>query len=110
LCYPRQTEYGRVVRIPPETDRRIFCPIPRSTEGWTDKYANRTSVERVNSRLDVSLGFELHTIRGLANMKLRTGLALTVMLSMAVGCMESNQAYRMRSLVWSVKEPKPKAA
>jgi hypothetical protein len=46
----------------------------------------------------------------MAKMKLRTGLALVVMLAMAVGSIRSNQEYRMRSLVWSVKEPKRKAA
>lgn len=109
-CCPSRSEYGRVVRIPLERDRRIFTPVPRSSQAWKTKYAKRTAVERVNSRLDVSFGFELHTIRGLAKMQLRSGLALVVMLAMAVGSITSNQAYRMRSLVWSVKDPKRKAA
>ncbi|GAB6275400.1 MAG: hypothetical protein STSR0004_22670 [Peptococcaceae bacterium] len=37
---------------------------------WEKEYDKRTSVERVNSRLDVSFGFELHTARGIAKMKL----------------------------------------
>ena len=102
--------YGRIVRIPLEMDRRIFTPVPRSSQAWETKYAKRTAVERVNSRLDVSFGFEVHTIRGLAKMKLRSALALVVMLAMAVGAIRSKQAYKMRSLVWSVKEPKRKAA
>jgi hypothetical protein len=110
LCHPLQSEYGRIVRIPLETDRRIFTPAPRSSEGWKTKYAKRTAVERVNSRLDVSYGFEIHTIRGQAKMELRVGLALIVMLAMAVGSIKSGQAYRMRSLVWSVKDRKRKAA
>lgn len=109
-CHPSGSEYGRVVRIPLETDRRIFTPIARSSESWAEKYKKRTAVERVNSRLDVSFGFEVHTIRGLAKMKLRVGLAMVVMLAMAVGSIKANQAYRMRSLVWSVKEPKRRAA
>jgi hypothetical protein len=48
-------------------------------------YAKRSSVERVNSRIDYVLGFENHTIRGLQKMRTRMGLALVVMLSMAVG-------------------------
>jgi hypothetical protein len=55
----------------------------------------------VYSRLDVSFGFEQHTIRGLAKMKLRCGMALCVMLAMALGRMKENQAGKMRSLVAS---------
>jgi hypothetical protein len=56
-------------------------------------------VERVNSRLDVSFGFEKHTIRGLKKMSTRCTLALAVMLSMAVGRIKANQAESMRSLL-----------
>jgi len=63
------------------------------------EYNRRTAVERVNSRLDTSFGFELHTIRGMAKMKLRCGLALCVMLVMALGRIKENQAEKMRSLV-----------
>ena len=45
----------------------------------------RTSVERVNSRLDVSFGFEHHFIKGIKKMRARCGIALCVMLSMALG-------------------------
>jgi hypothetical protein len=110
VCGGSGSEYGRIVRIPLEMDRRIFTPVPRSSQAWKIKYAKRTAVERVNSRLDVSFGFEVHTIRGVAKMKLRSVLALVVMLAMAVGAIRSKQAYKMRSLVWSVKEPKRKAA
>ena len=54
-------------------------------------------MERVNSRLDVSFGFEKHTIRGLKKMSTRCTLA--VMLSMAVGRIKANQAESMRSLL-----------
>ena len=67
-------------------------------------------MERVNSRLDVSFGFELHTIRGLAKMRMRVSLALVVMLSMAVGSIRAGKSWRMRSLVWAVRAPKLKKA
>nr|WP_272437543.1 hypothetical protein [Terrihalobacillus insolitus] len=79
-------------------DRRIFTPIDRSSYKWEKEYDKRTAVERVNSRLDVSFGFELHTIRGMAEMKLRCGLALCVMLAMALGRIKENQPKKMRSL------------
>ena len=89
------------VRIPLSEDRRIFTPLARSSYAWERNYRKRTAVERVNSRLDVSFGFERHFIRGLKKMKVRMGLALCVMLSMALGRVKQNQAKRMRSLVWS---------
>ncbi len=56
-------------------------------------------MERVNSRLDVSFGFEEHYIRGLKKMKLKMGIALIVMLTMAVGRIREKQKKNMRSLV-----------
>jgi len=90
---------NRMIRIPLETDRRIFTPIARSSYAWKRDYKKRTAVERVNSRLDVSFGFERHFIRGLAKMKLRTGISLIVMLTMAVGRIKEKQKEMMRSLV-----------
>jgi hypothetical protein len=90
------------IRIALSVDRRVFTPIDRASYKWEKEYNKRTSVERVNSRLDVSLGFELHTIRGMAKMKMRCGLALCVMLAMALGRIKENQAEKMRSLVASV--------
>jgi hypothetical protein len=89
------------VRIPLSEDRRIFTPLARSSYAWARAYKKRTAVERVNSRLDVSFGFEHHFIRGKKKMKLRVGLALCVMLAMALGRIKENQANYMRSLVYS---------
>lgn len=87
------------IRIQLETDRRIFTPIDRASYKWKREYNKRTSVERVNSRLDVSYGFELHTIRGKGKMELRCGLALCIMLAMAVGRIKEKQEKKIRSLV-----------
>ncbi|MFN3481188.1 MAG: transposase, partial [Thermodesulfovibrionales bacterium] len=69
---------GKIVRIPLETDRRIFVPIARSSYKWQRIYNGKTAVERVNSRIDLSFGFEHHFVRGKAKMTLRVGLALIV--------------------------------
>jgi len=95
----RHTDHGRIVRIPLEKDRRLFTPLARGTSAWEREYKKRTSVERVNSRLDVSFGFERHFIRRKKKMKARMGLALVVMLAMAVGWIESGEREKMRSLV-----------
>jgi len=92
-------DFGRVVRVPLKLDRRIFTPIARHTDKWEKAYDRRTSVERVNSRLDQVLGFERHTIRGKNKMEMRVTLALVVMLAMALGRIRIGQSEKMRSLV-----------
>jgi len=90
---------GKLVRIPLETDRRVFVPIARSSYKWQRLYNGRTAVERVNSRIDLSFGFEHHFIRGKAKMTMRIGLALAVMLAMALARIKREQAEDMRSLI-----------
>jgi hypothetical protein len=95
----QQPAHGRIVRVPLDTDRRVFTPLARDSKAWTREYKHRPAVERVNSRLDVSFGFERHYIRGLHKMQVRAGLALLVMLGMAVGWIEAGHRERLRSLV-----------
>ena len=90
------------LRIPIASNRRIFTPLARSSYRWKRLYKKRSAVERVNSRLDTSFGFEKHFVRGLAKMRLQCGLALVVMLGMAWGRVRSKQLDRMRSLVTSI--------
>ncbi|MDD4528156.1 MAG: transposase [Candidatus Margulisbacteria bacterium] len=87
------------IRIDIELDQRVFTPIDRASYKWNRVYDKRTSVERVNSRLDESFGFEKHYIRGIKKMKIKCGVALCVMLAMAVGRIKEGQADKMRSLV-----------
>jgi len=102
-CPGAQGDYGKVVRIPIEQDRRMFTPIPRDSDAWEKAYDRRTAVERINSRIDRVLGFELHTIRGLKKMEVRVGIALIVLLAMALGRIRAGQRDQMRSLVAPVK-------
>jgi len=90
---------GKAVRVPMNEDRRIFTPVARSSYKWQRQYKRRTAVERVNSRLDVSFGFEKHTIRGLRKMRTRCALALSIMLAMALGRIVEKRKELMRSLV-----------
>jgi hypothetical protein len=91
--------FMKSIRIPLKEDRRIFTPVPRSSYKWEALYDKRSSVERVNSRIDVSFGFERHYIRGRKKMELRCGLALSVMLAIAVGRLRQERPELMRSLV-----------
>ncbi len=90
---------GQSVRVPLSEDRRVFTPLARSSYAWERAYKKRTAAERVNGRLDVSYGFERHFIRGLVKMQVRMGLALVVMLSMALGRVKEKRKGWMRSLV-----------
>ena len=56
-------------------------------------------LERINSRLDGSFGFERHFVRGRAKMKTRLGLAVAVMMALALGAVLAGRPERMRSLV-----------
>ena len=89
------------LRIHLSEDRRIFTPVARSSYRWDELYQQRTAVERLNSRLDVSFGFERHFVRGLEKMKVKAGLALSVMLAMAAGSIKEDRLDQMRSLVHS---------
>lgn len=90
---------GGQVRIKQAVDERIFVSIPRHTLKFARLYKGRTAVERVNGLLDTVFGLEWHTIRGLAMTRLRVGLALSVMLAMALGRIRNGQNKVLRSLV-----------
>ncbi len=93
-----QCPVARAVRIPLSEDRRVFTPLARSSYAWKNVYKTRTSVERVNSRIDNVFGFEKHYIRGLAKMKVKVSLALCVMLAMGLGRIKQRRAELIRSL------------
>jgi hypothetical protein len=71
----------------------------RSSYKWKNLYDKRTSIERINSRLDASFGFERHYMRGILKIKLRCGLALSVMLAIAVGRIRQKHPELMKSLL-----------
>ena len=86
-------------------DRRIFTPTPWGSPSWRRGYKRRSAMEWIDSRLDNSFNFETHYIRGLAKMKTRVGLALAVMMALALGQVRAGHAERMRSLVGAVPYP-----
>jgi hypothetical protein len=87
------------IRVKLSEDYRIFTQVARSSYKWKRIYNKRSSVERVNSRMETSFGFDKHFIRGIAKMRVRCSLALCVMLSMALGRAKQNKYEQMRSLV-----------
>ena len=96
-------QYGRIVRIKlDEHDRRIFTPTPYGSPSWKRGYRRRTALERINNRLDHGFEFEHHFIRGLARMHTRIGVALAVMMSLALGHVRAGRPESMRSLFAAV--------
>jgi hypothetical protein len=81
---------GKAVRISLEEDRRVFTPMARSSYRWKSIYKKRTAVERINSRLDVSFGFEQHYIRGRKKMKLRVSVAMCFYAQPCQGCLSDS--------------------
>ena len=79
----------------------MFTPVARSSYVWKDHYDQRSAVERVNSRLAGPFGFDDPFICGLAKMRLRCTLALSIMLAMALGRIEAGQHEHLRSLTKS---------
>ena len=71
----------------------------RGGPSWRRGYNRRGALERINSRLDNSFGFENYFIRGKAKIKARMGLALCVMMALALGAVMAGRPERMRSLV-----------
>ena len=81
----------------------MFTPVARSSYKWKRLYNERTALERINSRIDTSFGFEQHTIWGNEKMTIRVTIGIAVMLAMALGRVREDQPELMRSL------PKPAA-
>ncbi len=95
--------FGRVVRIDLEKhNRRIFTPTPHGSPSWRRGYNRRSAMERIYSRLDNGFRFERHTIRGKAKMTARVGLAMAVMMALALGHLRAGRKQQMRSLVGAI--------
>lgn len=97
--YFEKCKHSSGLRVKINENVRVFTPLPRTTYKWKKIYNKRTSIERINSRLDVSFGFGNHTIRGIKKMKIRIGIAFIVMLSMSLGRVRQNNLKLIRSLV-----------
>ena len=75
----------KIYKIYISYDERVFLPVARDSLKFSRLYKGRTSVERLNGRIDRDFMFEDHCIRGLKKMKLMLSLSLLIMNSMALG-------------------------
>ena len=78
-----------------------FTDPPRTT-ARAGRAATSAALERINARLDNDFGFERHFIRGHAAMKTRIGLALAIMMALALRHAMEGRPGQMRSLVGAV--------
>jgi hypothetical protein len=81
----RYSYKGKVYKIYVSYDERVFLPVARDSKKYERLYKGRTSVERLNGRLDRDYMFEDHCIRGLKKMKVMISLTLLTMNAMALG-------------------------
>ena len=79
----------RIFGIPLKTDPRIFTKLARSSDKWKKLYKKRTSIERINGRIDRDFKFEKHTIRGLKKMKMFLTMTFIIQLTLAKAKIES---------------------
>ena len=93
----RYSHDGKTQKIYISHDERVFLPIARDSKKFKRIYKGRTSVERLNGRLDRDYMFEEHCIRGLAKMTLMVSLSMIIMNGMAIGKLKNGKE-KIRSL------------
>ena len=79
----------------------VSLPVRRTPYGspsWKRGCRRRAALERINARIDRSSEFEPHFLRGLSRVRTRVGLALSVMMALALGQVRAGRPERMRSL------------
>ena len=89
---------GKIYKIYVSYDERVFLPVARDSKKFTRLYKGRTSVERLNGRLDRDYMLEDHCIRGLEKMKLMVSLTLLTMNAMALGKIKGGEATHLAAL------------
>lgn len=93
-----QKKDNRIFRIKCEEDVRIFTPVARGSKKWERIYKKRTSVERINGRIDRDYKYEKHTVRGLDKMKMFISVTFLVYMGMAKAKIEMGQTEHLCKL------------
>ena len=97
----RYSYKGKVYKIYISYDERVFLPVARDSKKFERLYKGRTSVERLNGRLDRDYMFEDHCIRGLDKMRLMVSLSLLIMNAMALGKIKGGVTTHLAALTRS---------
>ena len=88
----------QVISINVEYDERIFTPIARDSDKWKKIYNKRTSLERINGRLDRDLNLENNKCRGLKKTTVMVDIMMLAMMSMAKGHIINKKEENIRKL------------
>jgi hypothetical protein len=94
----RYSYNGKMYKIYISYDERVFLPVARDSMKFKRLYKGRTSVERLNGRIDRDYMFEDHCIRGLKKMNLMLSLTLLTMNAMALGKIQHGQTNHLAAL------------
>ena len=94
----RYSYNGKMYKIYISYDERVFLPVARDSMKFKRLYKGRTSVERLNGRIDRDYMFEDHCIRGNKKMKLMLSLTLLTMNAMALGKIQQGQTKHLAAL------------
>lgn len=89
--FPVWIDNNKIFRIDRSEDIRIFTKVARDSIKFKNLYKKRTSVERLNGRLDRDYKFENHTIRGISKMRINVTLSLSVMLAIKLAELRSKE-------------------
>ena len=88
----------KVYSIELSYDERVFTPIARNSKKWKRIYNKRTSLERINGRLDRDFNLENRKVRGLKKATVLIDLMMIGMLSMAKGHILNGETEKIRKL------------
>ena len=74
---------GKIYRIHCKEDERVFTQVARSSNKFKRLYKKRTSIERLNGRIDRDYVMEEHCIRGIEKVTLEMDTVMMMMLAVA---------------------------
>jgi len=94
----RYSHQGKTYKIYISYDKRIFLPIARDSKKFKRLYNGRTSVERLNGRLDRDFMYEDHCIRGLGKMRTMLAISMLVMNAMAIAKIQARQTGNLAAI------------
>ncbi|MDQ8759235.1 hypothetical protein [Streptococcus ruminantium] len=88
-----------IFRLKRSVDPIIFNQVARDSKKFKCLYKKRTTVERVNGRLDRDFRLEVHTICGLKKMRLTIAMCFLVMIGFALVKCQAGDRTRLASWV-----------
>lgn len=89
---------NKIYSIDINYDKRIFTPIARDSKKWQKIYNKRTSLERINGRMDRDFNLENHRVRGLKKATVMIDIMMIGMMAMAKGHIINKNPDKIRKI------------